>query len=255
MEKKRLYTAAIILEAVLMGLCIIKVLPDIFSRSNQSAADRKVETAIHEHAPAELIGESQDAFTREAWLALKEQNDDFAGYLEWEAGIVKTPVVQAQNDEQYLSTAFDGSYSSMGTPFLDPYCSNDSENRTIYGHNVYYDDSAVFSPLSKLVNQQFFYNHSTFTFYEKDCIRHYRVCAVYYADPQDADKYDYSRANFADIRDKQNYIDMLRSVNQIYTDDPLTVDDRMMTLQTCRRWSDQHVVIVAKEISTEPYEN
>ena len=250
-QKRKLYQILIALEIILIGICIREIVPMIHSSADLKKEKQEIQKVIEENQPDD---EAKDwPFTKEAWTALKEKNDDFAGYLIFDSGIVEEPVMQARYEDQYLSKDFDGSWNSSGTPFLDPYCTVNSDNMTIYGHRVYTDDHARFSPLEKMTDQEVFDQNSSFSFYDENGARHYEIAAVLTVEPEEADLFRYSRSEFESREEKLDYINLINTCNLINTDIALSTSDHFMTLQTCRKWADTHIVIIAKEVSREDY--
>ena len=67
-----------------------------------------------------LIGTHEnEVFTRDSWDALYQENSDFKGYLVFESGLIKTPVVQGQDNDKYLRKPFEGKYDTQGISYLD----------------------------------------------------------------------------------------------------------------------------------------
>lgn len=80
---------------------------------------------------------------------LQRINPDLLCLLKW-GDLLYLPVVQTDNNSFYLTHAFDGTYSTRGSAFMDAACTRDDEGIMILGHHVFDDENAVFSPLFRL---------------------------------------------------------------------------------------------------------
>lgn len=85
------------------------------------------------------------------WDALRAVNPDIVAWIYIPDSPINYPVVQGDDNEEYLHKAFDGStgwLASAGTIFLD--CSNASDfsdrNSALYGHHM--NDGSMFASLS-----------------------------------------------------------------------------------------------------------
>lgn len=194
-------------------------------------------------------------FAEESWDQLKNENPDFIGYLSFRSGLIEEPVVQSSGDEYYLRRSFFGEWSSQGTPFMDSFCSTDSANITIYGHNVYYDSSAMFSRLEELTDPEKFQKNALLDFYLGDGqLRAYRIAAVYYSTLENAGSPDYSRPDFSSEKDFYDWINQVYSCAVLSSDVPVRYGDHLLTLQTCKRWDENtHIIALFREIRRESY--
>lgn len=255
-EKKKRNKLWLIILAILIAIlvfCIVKIYPDFRDSQVSKRVDKEVQEIIDSTVPeSEETNEKVD-FTKDSFNALYAKNNDLVGYLIFDSGIIEQPVVKSTYTD-YLTTAFDGSYSSQGTPFLDYDCDIDSDNVTIYGHNVYYDETAKFSPLQNMYVQTYFNENNTFTFYTADEIRRYEVIAVYWYHRSDMESFSFAKATFADESQFTSYMNVVNSKNVISSGKTVSYGDKLMTLQTCKKWDDDtHIIVLAKEISREAY--
>lgn len=236
--------------AILLGTvcyCGYKVIPDFV---NSSKASKEMD------AVADIVQKSNDSenqrFSKASFDALKAENADLVGYLEFDSGIVSLPIVQASDNNYYLRKSFYKNYNEQGIPFMDSKCNLDSINITIYGHNVYYDDSAMFSPISFLVNQEKFEESQTFRIYFENEIRYYQITDVYIVDINEG--FDFKQRYFEDEKTFEEWYSTIQSRNLISTNDRLQYEDNFVTLQTCKRYSaDSRIVVIGKELSRTSY--
>lgn len=195
---------------------------------------------------------------------LYDVNRDIAGWLSYSSNDaakflnINQPVVHCDNNDTYLSHAFDGSKSRSGTLFLDK--SNTVErnmsNRVsiIYGHNM--ASGMMFAKLNKLLGNVYYARSAPLihfnTIYENN---QYKVFAVIVSDEgADAERYyGYLRTAFADDSDFMNYVAELRA-RSLY-DYPVDVSatDELLILSTCTNKSqvkvaDGRMAVIARRV-------
>lgn len=96
------------------------------------------------------------------WDALRAINPDIVGWIYIPNSPINYPVVQGENNDEYLHQAFDGStgwLASAGTIFLDSAnAANFSDrNSAVYGHHM--NDGSMFAALSDWQNNDEFNAH------------------------------------------------------------------------------------------------
>lgn len=260
---KHINRILIIFTACMLGFCLVKIVPELHSAAEAGKAEKQIAGLItsretnrtgtsEEPDPG---SSSESGFSEQSWDQLKNENPDFIGYLSFRSGLIEEPVVQSSDDEYYLRRSFFGERSSQGTPFMDSFCSTDSANITIYGHNVYYDSSAMFSRMEELTDPEKFQENALLDFYLKDGqLRTYRAAAVYYSTLENAGSPDYSRPDFSSEEDFYDWINQVYSCAVLSSDVPVRYGDHLLTLQTCRRWDENtHIIVLFREIRRGSY--
>ena len=96
------------------------------------------------------------------WDALRAVNPDIVAWIYVPDSPINYPVVQGDDNEEYLHKAFDGStgwLASAGTIFLDSTNSSDfsDRNSALYGHHM--NDGSMFASLSDWQNNDEFNSH------------------------------------------------------------------------------------------------
>ena len=189
-----------------------------------------------------------------ALQTLYGENNDLVGYLQWDSGIISQPVVKGETNDTYLRKSFYGKYSTTGTVFLDSNMSMDDQNFVIYGHNVYVDHSAMFTPLLTLEDQDKYEQNSTLALYTLDGAKLYQMIGIYeitYDEFQTAayqDKYSFQRTEFYDDADAQTWIDYVKDHSMIQSLYEAHPGDKFMCLQLCKPYHhDTRVVVVCKQ--------
>lgn len=240
-----LINCLIVLLIAVMSFCVYKIVPDL-----KGSIDTKQELK----AVADVIDRNslEKSFTKNSFNELKKLNSDLVGYLKFDSKIIELPVVQAKDNDYYLRRSFFKEYNEQGIPFMDAECNAYSKNVVIYGHNVYYDDKAMFSPLSFLVEQEKFEQSQTFSYYTENERIKYQIVAVYIIDIYEG--FDFQRQSFASENNFDDWYNFIQNRNLIQTKETLGYNDKFMTLQTCKRFNENgRILILAKELDRENY--
>lgn len=93
------------------------------------------------------------------FTVLREQNPDVVGWIYCEGTIINYPIVQGEDNQQYLRRRYDGTKSTLGSIFLDFRNLSDFSdlNNLIYGHNI--RSGQMFAPLMSYRDQAFYEEH------------------------------------------------------------------------------------------------
>ena len=91
--------------------------------------------------------------------ALRQENEHVIGWIYCEGTVINYPVVQGSDNQYYLKHAYDGTYTTSGSIFID--CGNQPDfsdsNTIIYGHHML--NKTMFAPLGEWADQQFYEEH------------------------------------------------------------------------------------------------
>lgn len=144
------------------------------SQANEQLAEQFVQTvpAPTEPAPATEPDSGETIPTaptepkeyapiRVDFAALQAKNPHVIGWIYIPDTPINYPIVQTENNSDYLRKALDGSYSHGGTIFLDYRCEGDfsEPNSIIYGHNLL--DQTMFGTLERYKKQSYYESHPT----------------------------------------------------------------------------------------------
>lgn len=192
----------------------------------------------------------------EKYAAVYEQNPDFAGWITIPGTNIDYPVMQSiDNPNFYLKHAFDGSYSDYGVPYAQENCDLElSDNVILYGHHM--NDGSMFADLCKYESEDFYREHSTFTFDTLSGYGNYEIVTVFktVAYSQDGFKY-YHFVNAECEEDFEEYLAQCRALALYDTSVTAEYGDRLLTLSTCEySRNNGRMVIVAKRIADPPAE-
>lgn len=214
--------------------------------------ERELESIIWNNEEGDAIEERVPLLTRESFEKLAAINDDVVGYICFESGLVRQPVVQYSDNSYYLKHNIYKEYSSSGTVFMDYATTSQSENITLYGHKVFADDTAMFSPLGRLVDKAMFEQNHRFYFYDSCCKRTFEIISVYKLDIYE-DSFNYSRTAFYGYEDFEQYISFVKGRSLVDAAYTAELGDRLMTLQTCTSNSDKRLIVCAVEVERDEY--
>lgn len=182
------------------------------------------------------------------FMVYYDQNQDYVGWLAFNSGIISEPVMDSNDHEKYLRSNFLLEKDDEGTVFVDMDADVDSRNITLYGHYVYYDETAKFSPLHLLKEEKNYSKHKDITLKLKNEIREYEVFAVYYYDWENDISYVYNTADFQTEEGFLRHVRRAKERSMYQTDVEVDGDDNLLTLQTCvRNRDDLRLIVVAKE--------
>ena len=185
-------------------------------------------------------------------------NPETVGYIKIDGTEVDFPVVQAADNDRYLTTSFDGSYNKAGTVFLDYRCvltdKKRSDNLVVYGHNQ--RDRTMFGSLKDYKNNLEHYKaHPTITFnsnYRSDTYKIFAYFVTEVEPRQTADGYIFDYHNYIDLSDDARYerfISDIRERSQIITGVDVKQSDEFLTLSTCsNEFEPSRFVIFARKV-------
>lgn len=142
---------------------------------------------------------------------LREINPDIVAWLTIPGTEIDYPVVQADNNDKYLTIDFYGNASKGGAIFLDCDSNRDFERRhtIVYGHHM--RNKRMFAPLEQFKEEEFFNNHREIFLYtpQKEWKLH-TIAAVY--GNSDGEK---RRTSFQSEEEFSAYIDKVTNGSQL----------------------------------------
>lgn len=161
--------------------------------------------------------------------SLQAVNADVLGWIRIPDTKIDYPLLQAENNDQYLHTAWDGSYNYAGSIYLECRNSRDLSDfySLIYGHNM--ANGSMFGNLILYREQSFRDAHPYVYLNIGGTVHRYEIFAAYTADIQ-SDTY---RIGFGSRERKQQAISYYLEQSVISADRNVTSDDQIITLSTC----------------------
>ncbi len=188
-----------------------------------------------------------------AFQPLYKKNKDTVGWIKIGGTPIDYVVVQTDNNDDYLRSAYDGSYNRNGTIFLD-YQSKfnpKGKNIVIYGHNM--KTQAMFSTLGEYKSVKYYQQHPIVEFNTLYDYSKYKIFAVVLMDASP----DASSSNsefklysqFTSDDTFMDYIETIRAHSLLDIDVDVKKDDLIISLVTCSYdIDDGRYAIFAREI-------
>lgn len=161
---------------------------------------------------------------------LAQSNDETYGFISVDGTKIAYPVVQAEDNQYYLTHSFDRTPLKAGSIYVD--FRNDpvvekNRNLVIYGHNM--QNGAMFHDLTKYLDEDFFMTNGV-EIATMDGIYRFQVFAVYAVN-----KYEPYYSTF--FTNDDAFVDFCRQVEQRSlfhrSDVSFSPDDVILTMTTC----------------------
>jgi len=161
--------------------------------------------------------------------ALKKVNKDVEGWILIPGTEISYPVMQAADNEFYLSRTWDKSWNWMGSVFLEAENAADlSEyNTIIYGHNL--RNSSMFSSLRSYSSKKYWKAHPSVYLANENGVYKYDIFAAYEVDVEGHPFW----LNVTDEKIKKAFIQQSIKMSDIDTGIEPETSDRFITLSTC----------------------
>lgn len=179
---------------------------------------------------------------------LKQINEDAVAWIYFkEPSEINYPVVQGEDNDEYLRTTIEGNTNSAGTLFVDAANSGDFSDRNtfIYGHNM--KNRSMFGNLRKYKEEAYCKENSFFYIYTPDGKQaKYQIFAACIVE----DISDIYQKFYADDEEFLDYLKLVRSLSLYDVDVELTATSQLVSLSTCTNVTEtQRLVVVGVKIS------
>ena len=201
--------------------------------------------------PEDLSSEMPESEEISPYIRLKEQNDDFYGWISIEGTRVDYPVMHTpDNPEYYLRRGFDGNWAESGVPFMSAECFDGCGNYLIHGHNM--KNGTMFADILSYSHKEFYQEHPVIRFDTLEDEREYHVMAAFFTQVTDGESNDFPYYQYTDLTNQKIFEEYLQRVSgaALY-DTGITAKykDALITLSTCSYHADNgRFVVVAREI-------
>ena len=246
--KRKLSTKAKIrriAEDVIMGSLIIIM---IFSgwKIYSILKDYKVNQDVYDN----ISGQSRDGeFTGDIdFAALKKINPEVVGWMYYEDTVIDYPVVKGADNDKYLYTMFDGTYSGFGTLFVDAVTEEPFKqfNTIVYGHHM--KNGSMFAQLERLKSSDYCEEHPRLELITPEGKFHLEIYA-FLNQPADSNIYT---TNIQDIGGREVYLKTVDQLASYTTDVAVEPTDRLVILSTCAyEYKDARYMVICKMVPWE----
>ena len=176
--------------------------------------------------------------------SLIARNSDTVGWIKVEGTKVNYPVVQTDNNEYYLSHAFNKTANAGGWIFAD-YRGNFTDfgrNTIIYGHNL--NNKTMFGSLPSTLLSSGWQNNADNHYIKISTTNAntvWKIFSVYTIEPETY----YLKTGFTDTS-FQTFIDTIKERSFYNFNTEVTIEDKILTLSTCDDTGHKRMVTHAK---------
>lgn len=221
---------------------------ELYNESVEEFTDTNSENDPSEENPFFGLSEDQVAVvnTKVDFDALAAVNNEVVAWIIVPKTPINYPVLRGQSNQKYLTLAYDGSYNSLGSIFMDYRNSADlSDNNTIiYGHNT--KNKSMFGSLNDFVNQDVFDAARYIYVFTPEKVAIYEIFSTYITDA-------YSDSYQLQFDGDDSYVDFLQKMQSqslFKTGVELSGEDKIITLSTCTSSNDrlERIVVHGKLI-------
>lgn len=177
----------------------------------------------------EYVDNGGEMKIRSGFDILLDQNDETVGWLTIEGTKIDYPILQAENNNDYLQRDFYKNYNILGSIFMD--FRNDvtslGKNTIVYGHRT--KNGTMFEGLTEFEDQEFYERHKTFTFdtiyesYEAEIFAVYNTTTDFY----------YIQTDFTSDEEFSTLLQEIESRSLIESNVEVGPEDKILTLSTC----------------------
>ncbi len=184
---------------------------------------------------------------------LYAENSDFVGWINIDGLDISLPVVQGEDNKEYLKRGFDGKYSKYGSVFMN--CANDVDrlnyNTSLFGHHML--DSKMFGNLIQYKDAEAYKKAPVIEFNTIYGDYKWKIFAVFItngtADGDDGYLFNYL---FTDLSTPEKVEKFLGEIDQraIYKPEvDIAVSDKILTLSTCSyEFDEARLVVMARMV-------
>ena len=183
---------------------------------------------------------------RIAFEELKAQNEDVIGWIEIPDTEISYPLMQGDDDQYYLKHTFSGNKNSAGSIFVEYQNKPDLTDRhtIIYGHNM--KNGSMFGGLKEYRNASYLVDHPMVYIDLEDGTHAYQIFSCYET-PANSNTYTIGFASQPDGRYEQ-FVQTLKNSSAYDTGIDVSKNDRVITLSTCTKRSENRFVVHAKKV-------
>lgn len=177
---------------------------------------------------------------------LKTVNTDICGWIFLEDSVISYPIVQAEDNEFYLTRSYNKSASNFGSIFLDMRNTNNFKdyNTIVYGHNM--KNGSMFGGLKRYQEENYYKEHKYFYIFTEDKMYRYQVCSAY-TTTAGSDVYT---TQYDTVEDWLAYEQKIIGYSIIDTNVSLEKEDKIITLSTCHGvHTDNRFIVQAKLVA------
>ena len=187
------------------------------------------------------VKQSEDDFDYQSLIAM---NSDCVGWIQIPGTDINYPVVQAADNEFYLTHNFNRETAACGAIFMDYRNDVDAkaEHLILYGHQM--KDNSMFKQLNGYKEEMFYKEHPNIKLYLHEQKCEYEITAVYVTDVATGGGY-YNYLHWNTRKEQLNYLQQKMAGYQLYNTGKKAMEtDELLSLSTCEYSSDNGRLII-----------
>ena len=175
---------------------------------------------------------------------LQSVNDDIRAWIVMPGIGISYPIVQGNDNDEYLHSTFYKTYNFAGCLFIDANCKDglNGFNCIIYGHNM--KNGSMFGKLKDYTDQNFCLKNQNFYVFMSNQVREYQIFNVAYVNQID-DAYNVPQTE----EENFDYLKMMTERGLFSTGVSVGKADRTVTLSTCTTEASTRLVIQGKIVA------
>ena len=167
-------------------------------------------------------------------------NPDVIGWIKLDGTKIEHPILQAADNDFYLTHDYKKEYSLSGSIFVDYRNKVGDDYYVYYGHNI--DGGTMLGRINEYSEKEFFDNHLSGTLYYEDGSEHsFDVIAFSYRNEQD--KAIYSIDENARGKNRQIYDDLVNTATHINPSASAEYS-KLILLSTCTKTNGERAVLL-----------
>lgn len=204
--------------------------------------------------PPSNLNDSSYEFINETFLSknldeVVNQNNDTKGWIKINNTQIDYPIVQGSDNNFYLNHSFDKSKNNSGWLYLDfrNNIDNLQKNTIIYGHNR--QDNSMFGDLDKLLAKDW-YNVKENNLIKISSLKSNTIWQIFSVYTISKENY-YLTVNFVNHSSYNNFLKTIKKRSKIAFNTSLNINDKILTLSTCKDNFGHRIVIHAKLLKKE----
>ena len=177
---------------------------------------------------------------------LLPKNNNIVGFIKLNNTIINYPVVQANDNNYYLNHSLDKKSNGAGWIFMDYRNSINKldDNTIIYGHHR--KDGTMFGSLKNVLTTNWQNDRDNYVIYFSTLNENmlFQIFSIYTIKQESY----YLTTTFNNNSEKQKWIDTMKKRNIVSIDTEVNINDKFLTLSTCKNRRGDRIVVHAKLI-------
>lgn len=166
---------------------------------------------------------------RSGFDELLKHNEEVVGWITMNGTQIDYPILQAENNTDYLTKDYNDRVTRAGSIFLDfrNEITTEDKNTVVYGHRM--KDGSMFQHLTKFLDEDFLEEHQTFEYdtlydsYEAEIFSVYNTLT----------DFNYIQTDFQNNEQYAGLLEKMKNKSKFETNVEVNSDDLIITLSTC----------------------